>query len=193
MNTHEARDSIWLRVVDLISHKLERSRAAVVPAWWLALANTLAEASGLGQVELAARLSRAIGRKPIWKHTSVGRFLKGKALPADMARAFVVYFGMPEPVYYPASPQEAMELAVRAKATEASSKSGEAHGDGDRRKQKMEKRLADGDAVAAEMEREAGLARGQRDSVTSPEHGGAKQRRPRGRRSGQHGEDPREA
>jgi hypothetical protein len=121
-------------VTDLINPDRVRGRSLVVPRWWLDAARSAAEASGLGLVELAAKLSAKVGRSEPWTHGTISRFLAGKGVTDQLAEAMILFFDLPRPVYYPRDLPEALLF----RAAEA----------------KRDKRLADADAVAERMERE---------------------------------------
>lgn len=121
-------------VTDLVSSDRVRGRSLVVPRWWLDAARSAAEASGLGLVDLAAKLSEKVGRTDPWTHGTISRFLAGKGVTDQLAEAMIQFFDLPRPVYYPRDLAEALLF----RAAEA----------------KRDKRLADADAVADRMERE---------------------------------------
>lgn len=133
-------------VTDMIGPDRVRGRPLVVPRWWLDAARAAAEASGLGLVELAAKLSAKVGRIEPWTHGTVSRFLAGKGVTDQLAEAMILFFDLPRPVYYPRDLPEALLF----RAAEA----------------KRDRRLADADAVAARMEQE-----GRQTKPVSSPHG----------------------
>jgi hypothetical protein len=89
-----------------------KARGAEVPRWWFLLMLEQVEKAreaGMSLAKLGAALARAIGREKAWDHGRLSRVLADeKGITDEMVEAFVTYFDLPRPVYYPRDQREAM-------------------------------------------------------------------------------------
>jgi hypothetical protein len=116
VSEQQPRDN-FRAVIDMIRQKRRRAAPYAIPSWWHEAAVAAFRASGMGQVEAAAKLSAAVKREQPWTHGTISKFLGGTYVTEELVAALAVLFDLPLPVYHPASLAEAVALKAAAQSS----------------------------------------------------------------------------